>query len=490
MPKDWFSVAASKSLLDLPARSKIHIIGVCGVAMGQLAIELSEQGYQVTGSDKEYYHPMAGILESSQVTTSKGYDPQNIPQDVDLVVIGNSVPYENVEVQAVEKKALGYTFFPKILSESIIANSTSLVITGTHGKSTTTALTAHLLRSLSLDPTYFIGGQVGGFERSLHKGSGGVSVVEGDEYDSAFFAKVPKFTFYNPSHLVINAIEYDHADIYASLDDIKKEFNGLVEGLPDGATVFCSADDEGVCSLVSKWKKREGLTITTFGFSPQADVVLAAKPLEGALGYHVSCTRKEGDFEFVLPLLGEYNARNAVASLLLVELVGGDMNGAVQAIESFGGVVRRQQIHLNTPQVVLIEDFAHHPTAVQETVSSVKRHFPGRRLVTVFEPRSNTSRQEIFREDYLSSFGEADCVVLRQVAARRGDEDRKLMDVQELSQELSSRGTPSTCYADANEIADHVLNEKQDGDVILVMSNGSFEGLVQKLCTALGQGQE
>ncbi|MCB0332031.1 MAG: hypothetical protein KDD55_00960 [Bdellovibrionales bacterium] len=485
MPKSWFSQEASKSLMEIPSGATIHVIGVCGVAMGQLAVELSQQGYRVTGSDKEFYHPMAAILEDSSVETFSGYTAENIPPETALVVIGNSVPYENVEVQEVERRALDYTFFPKLLAESLIGESISLVIAGTHGKSTTTALTAHLLRSLSYAPSYFIGGQVRGFERSLHKGSGGVSVVEGDEYDSAFFAKVPKFSFYKPSHLVINAIEYDHADIYASLDDIKKEFRSLVTLLPPGGTLLCSADDEGVCSLLSEWKAREDITVITFGFSTTADVTLRTIPCEGSLGYQVHCSRSEGDFEFHLPLLGEYNAKNALAALLLVEIVGGDLQQACHAVGDFGGVVRRQQVHINTPKVFLVEDFAHHPTAVQETVSSMKRLFPHRRLLAVFEPRSNTSRQEIFREDYLASFVGADCVVLREVAARRGDEDRKLMDVQELSRELDSRGIRSFCYSDADQIADFVLQERQDGDVILVMSNGSFEGLVQKLCAQL-----
>ena len=239
MPKDYFDINNTTPLSKVKAGGRIHLIGVCGVAMGQLAAALAGQGYQVSGSDKEFYEPMGSFLERAHVQLLRGYNPSNVPPDADLVIIGNAISYGHPEVDAVERLGLPYNCFPKVLYEVAISGKKSIVVCGTHGKSTTTALCASIFESLGRNPSYFVGGVAGQLSTSLKIGEGSVSIVEGDEYDSAFFAKVPKFKFYNPDTCIINAVEFDHADIYADLSAVNREFDSLVRSLSKDAIALC-----------------------------------------------------------------------------------------------------------------------------------------------------------------------------------------------------------------------------------------------------------
>lgn len=488
MPKDFFSVARTTSLHTLRAGARIHVVGVCGVAMAQIAIALSERGYKVSGSDKDFWEPMKSLLAKSSVQVTAGYASENVPDAVDLVVIGNSISYGNVEVDVVEKRDLPYTCFPKILQEVSIAGKHSIVVTGTHGKSTTTALIATLLLQHGEDPSYFVGGVAQGLPQSLAVGTGRFSVVEGDEYDSAFFAKVPKFSFYTPDTVVVNAIEYDHADIYSSVEVIEAEFSKLVTSLGPAKTAICCIDFPIVKRLVQQWRPASQCRIVTFGRDPEADYVITDRAAEG-LSQRVRVRGPGiGELSFLLPMVGEYNARNALAGLIVSQTIGLDLNKTLSFLAEFRSVKRRQEIRAAKNGVLLIEDFAHHPTAVAQTVDAIREAFPSARLWAIFEPRSNTSRRKVFQEEYIRAFQKADSVVFKNVVARAIDAGIDLIDVAELSQNVTDSGVPSVCLDDVSRIREYVWQGiARDGDdaavrdVICVMSNGSFDGLIDLL---------
>jgi UDP-N-acetylmuramate: L-alanyl-gamma-D-glutamyl-meso-diaminopimelate ligase len=486
MPKDFFQVTNTTSLHSIPTGQKIHVIGVCGVAMAQLSIALAERGFDVTGSDKEFYEPMKSLLASSLVKTAVGYSAENVPRDAALVVIGNAISYGNPEVDVVENLKLPYTCFPKLLQEVAIAGKHSIVVTGTHGKSTTTAMIASVLLTLKKDPSYFVGGVAKGLPQSLAVGTGGFSVVEGDEYDSAFFAKVPKFSFYTPKTAVVNAIEFDHADIYPNVEAIEIEFDKMVLALPSDGTAICCIDFPRVKALVSQWKSEGVCRILTFGKDPSSDYVISNRKPDG-LSQIVTIQTKEGSFEMNLPLVGEYNARNALATVMVGDVVGLPRTEILDALQRFERVKRRQEVRCVKGGVMLIEDFAHHPTAVQQTIEAVREAFPTSKLVAIFEPRSNSSRRKVFQQDYINAFAKADLAILKHVTSRAIDAGVELLDVETLSNEISSSGVSSQCLPDVSAIQKAVWDQVavSQGDtsnqdvhsVIVVMSNGSFDGL-------------
>lgn len=481
MPKSFFTIDKVTSLHSLRQGASIHIIGVSGVAMAQIAVELARKGYQVTGSDKEFYEPMGGLLRASSVGLKHGYEAGNVPTNIDLVVIGNAISYENPEVAVVEEKNLPYTCFPKILEESLISGKHSIVVTGTHGKSTTTAMIASTLVKLGTDPSYFIGGVAQDLPKSLHWGTGSYSVVEGDEYDSAFFAKVPKFEFYHPNTCIVNAIEYDHADIYPDLESINREFTKLIIGMPASGTALCCVDFDNTRHLVTEWKRSATCKIITFGLDASADVVLTERKQDG-FGQLVQVSSKQfGCFTFSIPVPGAYNAKNALATILAGLVNGLDIKKLQEAVSSFRPVKRRQEVRFNAAGVVLVEDFAHHPTAVNETIAGIREAFPDKKLWAIFEPRSNTSRRKVFQEDYIKAFKEADVAILCDVTARAIDTNVELINVAELSEKIGATGVESACLPNAQAIEEHLMSRLSGNDVILLMSNGSFGGLPQSL---------
>ncbi len=481
MPKEWFSVERTTSLLTLPHGARIHVIGVAGVAMAQLAVGLAERGYQVSGSDKEYYEPMGSFLRNSPVRLCQGYAAANVPSDVQLVVIGNAVSYGHEEVAVVEREKLPYTCFPQALYEIVIHGKHSMVVTGTHGKTTTTALLATVLEALGEKPGYFIGGVAPQLPRSLALGEGRFSVVEGDEYDTAFFAKVPKFRFYGAKTCIVNAIEFDHADIYPNVDAIKREFDWLVRSLPADGTAICCTDFPHVQELVQAWKKEAKARILTFGEGVNAEVRLTESTPLGLSQRARYVGGAIGSLTLEIPMPGAFNAKNALAAYLACTSAGLSGSAVAQAIARFQRVRRRQEVRFDGGGVVLIEDFAHHPTAVDQTLESVRKAYPRARLWGVFEPRSNTSRRKVFQEEYVRAFRHANCAVLCDVTARAIDQGVELLSVPTLAVEIGRAGVSSEVLPSALEIEQRLLGAAQPNDVFVVMSNGSFGGLIQKL---------
>jgi UDP-N-acetylmuramate: L-alanyl-gamma-D-glutamyl-meso-diaminopimelate ligase len=485
MPKSHFSIDRVTSLTSVPKGGRIHVVGVAGVAMAQLAVELAKQGFLVSGSDKDFYEPMGSFLRNSSVTLFKGYAATNVPPSVDLVVIGNAVSYENVEVAVVEERNLPYTCFPRMLHETIIEGKRSIVVTGTHGKSTTTALIASTLLKLGGDPSYFVGGIAQDLPMSLARGNGAYSVVEGDEYDSAFFAKVPKFAFYHPDICVINAIEYDHADIYPDVESIISVFREMIVSIPAHGTVLCCTDYPHVRNLVGELRGKVTSQIVTFGCSPDADISIVRREQIGLSQRVTARSEALGEFSFSIPMSGVYNAKNALVTIIVATMSGCSLARASEAVATFKSVKRRQEVRYDKHGVTLIEDFAHHPTAVHETLSGIREAFLGRKIWGVFEPRSNTSRRKVFQEPYVSAFKNADEVVLCQVVSREIDQIEELLDVDTLSAKIGEGGTPSRVLPDPKAIEEFILAHIGTNDVIVVMSNGSFGGLPQSLEHAL-----
>lgn len=485
MPKSYFSVDRTQSLQTVPAGGRIHVIGVAGVAMAQLAVELTKKGFLVSGSDKDFYEPMGSYLRNSSVTLFKGYAADNVPPAVDLVVIGNAISYGNPEVDVVEQRGLPYTCFPKLLQETIISGKQSIVVAGTHGKSTTTAMLASTLLKLGADPSYFVGGVAQDLPLSLARGNGKHSVVEGDEYDSAFFAKVPKFSFYTPDIAIINAIEYDHADIYADVESIKNEFRKLLQSLPVGGTALCCTDYEHVRAIVAELRPVLPCSVITFGCSPDADIYITSRIQEG-LTQRVTASAKDiGPIEFSLPVSGVYNAKNALVTIVVATMCGFSLEAARLAVSTFKAVKRRQELRYDKNGVILIEDFAHHPTAVHETLSGLREAFPSKKIWAVFEPRSNTSRRKVFQEAYIQAFQTANQAILCDVEARTIDAGHDLIDVTTLCDQITARGVPAVCLPDAKTIQERILQSLGNNDLIVLMSNGAFGGLPASLEAAL-----
>lgn len=480
----YFDVNGVTELSKLKQGEKIHIIGICGVAMGQLGLALADLGFVISGSDKEFYDPMASLLKESALSLFSQYNENNIPGDVSLVIIGNSVSADNPEVQYVERQKLKYACFPSCLADLLVKNRFPIVVSGTHGKSTTTSLVAHILREANRLPGYFIGAKIEGLNRSLSIGSGPETVLEGDEYDSAFFAKVPKFNFYDPRILIMTSIEYDHADIYPDLDSIIAVFDKLVTTRRSGDLVILCGDDGTIKSLLPKWKCSSPAQLVTYGEDVSNDWrvgdVLIDK--EGT-SFVLHGPGKEEPIR--IPLIGLHNALNASAVIISLLSIGLSMGDIVRYIATFKGVKRRLTKLYHDQNVQVYEDFAHHPSAVSATLKSVRSANPESRIWAVFDPRSNTSRRKVFQSEYERALEIADSVIIKEVVARHNDSDENLLNTVEIAQALREKGKDAYSIRTVDEIIKTLIANLSGRDVVLLMSNGSFDGLPHELVVAL-----
>jgi UDP-N-acetylmuramate: L-alanyl-gamma-D-glutamyl-meso-diaminopimelate ligase len=486
MTEQYFSVENCTSLSDIPAGACIHVIGVCGVAMAQLTVALAESGYIVSGSDKEFYEPMAGLLAKTAIRTFTGFHQNNIPEKTSLVIIGNSISRDNIEVQETERRKLSYSMFPKIVGDLLIAEKKSIVISGTHGKSTTTALGAHVLSVAKRSPSFFVGGLIKNYERSLVVANGNESIVEGDEYDSAFFAKVPKFTFYKPQLLTITSLEFDHADIYSDLSAIEKEFETLVRAVPDNGRIAVCLDDINIKRLLPFWRSISKCPVVSYGFDQDSDAVIKNQRYkDGIQTFELSYANQSQDIS--VALLGKHNARNATSIFLTMQMCNLSTEEINRGLSSYPGVLRRQDVRYQNSRTIVLEDFAHHPTAVKETLSAIRQGYPGRRIVCAFEPRSNTSRRKVFEHDYGNAFQDASTVYLKSVSARHNDSGIEFMNIQSVADAINRNGSQVNLFDDTETLLQALIQEDKVGTLIVVMSNGSFDGLIDKLISSLSK---
>ncbi len=484
MPKDYFKLENITSFNDIPKNGKIYFMGVSGVAMGQLAVALSEEGYNVIGGDRQFYEPMGSFLRNSNVTLLEGYKASNVPLDADLVVIGNAIPYKFDEIAVVEENNLPYTCFPRLLSEAVISKKSSIVASGTHGKTTTTTMTAHVLREAAKVPSFFIGGVVESFGKSLSIDSKEVSVVEGDEYDDVFFSKKAKFLHYAPTTCIVNAVEFDHADLYESIEEIDKAFTKLVNIVPETGIAIVCADYDHLNELTNSWKKSSKCQIITFGESEKSDYRITNFKQTGMEQSFEVVSKDNETFTLELSVPGIYNSRNALASAIACLKEGLTTEEIAKHLKTFKPAKRRQEVLLNNDKITIISDFAHHPTAVSHTVQTIKSAYPDKKLWAVFEPRSTTSRRKYFQDDYAVSFENADKAIICGVTAGFRDTEDNTLNIQQLCDDINSKGIDCLAIEKANDICEHLVKNVGEKDLILIMSNGSFDGLMGSLVSS------
>jgi UDP-N-acetylmuramate: L-alanyl-gamma-D-glutamyl-meso-diaminopimelate ligase len=460
----------------------IHLLGICGTGMAALAGILKEQGHHVTGSDEHVYPPMSILLEGLGIPIQNGYNPANLEPVPDLVVVGNVIRRENPEAQAVLANSLLHLSLPEALNRFLVGERQSIVVAGTHGKTTTTALIAWLLYGLGLDPGFMVGGIAKNFQANYRVGHGGFVVMEGDEYDTAFFDKRPKFVHFQPRAGVLTSIEYDHADIYPDLERIIQAFESFLGTVPAGGRVLAWGD----APLVREVCGRNHAPISFYGLNDKVTWQAAAiRPASGGMSFTVL---KEGTLwgEFFLPMVGEHNVLNALAALAVLAEVGAEPQALKEVLPGFKGVKKRQEVAGEFKGILVLEDFAHHPTAVGVTLAAVRQAYPTRRLVAAFEPRTNTSRRKIFQEPYAAAFKDADLILLREPPDLWKVEPEEQFSSRQLVADLKERGQEALYFPDTDQLLEGLIQHIQSGDVVLVMSNGDFDHLVPRLCEALG----
>ncbi len=460
---------------------KVHLVAICGTGMGALAGLLKEAGHEVQGSDRAFYPPMAERLQAWGIPTQQGFDPAHLDPDTDLVIVGNVCRRDNPEAQAALQRGLRVMSFPQALSEFFIAGKTSVVVAGTHGKTTTAALLSYVLVEAGLDPSFLVGGIPQNFGKSFHLGRGGVFVVEGDEYDTAFFDKRPKFVHYRPKIVVLTAVEFDHADIYRDMEAYRAAFAGLMSLLPANGLLVACADDPEVNALARSAPCR----VVTYGLGPGA--IWSAADIE--FGEDTTCFSliRHGSHvgTVTLPLAGRHNVVNSLGVLAAAEALGVDGKKAVGCLTGFDGVARRMQVRGVVNGMTVIDDFAHHPTKVRETVRAARARYPRSHLVAVFEPRTATSRRKIFQEAYPASFAAADEVLVVPPFDAEKIPEAERFDSAALVAALQRNGQKAVLHESADEVVAALSSRLGKDTVVLIMSNGAFDNIHEKLLLAL-----
>ncbi len=470
----------------------VHLIGVAGTGMGAFAGLLKAAGHRVTGSDTAFYPPMGDALKAYGVETMTGWDPAHLDPRPDLVVVGNVCRKDNPEARAAIDGGMNYRSFPKALGELFLAQRRSLVVAGTHGKTTTTALVAWLLEACGHDPSFLVGGLAKNFDASYRLGRGAAFVVEGDEYDSAFFEKTPKFWAYRPWGAIVTSLEHDHVDIYPTADSYRDAFVGFASRIAPEGVLVAHARDAEVVAIAKRSSARtvfyglsgdelpEGVT-PTWSAAPIAPSG-GMQPFELFIGGTLAG-------RFFSPLMGEHNLRNVVAAMaLLAEGMGLPVLSMAKALRDFKGVKRRQDLVATAGGVRIYDDFAHHPTAVDETLRAMRRHHPDGRLIAVFEPRSATACRRTHQHEYPAAFASADLSLIAPVGRMEiPAEDR--LDIPAIVRDITARGGRAETFAagpqSVDEIVARVAAEAKAGDTVAVLSNGAFGGIHGKLTSAL-----
>jgi UDP-N-acetylmuramate: L-alanyl-gamma-D-glutamyl-meso-diaminopimelate ligase len=462
---------------------KIHLSGVAGTAMASLAGLLAARRHAVSGSDQDVYPPMSTQLEALGIPIRSPYREENVPADADVVVIGNALSRGNPEVEVVLDRKQRLSSMPALLAEEFLRGHTCIVVAGTHGKTTTTSLTSYILHRAGRDPSFLVGGVPVDFERSYRLGGGGTFVVEGDEYDTAFFDKRPKFVHYMPDVAIIGNVEYDHADIYPDLAAVQRAFTHLLNLVPRRGLVVAGLETPALREILPRAKS----PVQTFGLSPEADW-RAVDVRPAADGWHFRLLRQGHDEgEFTLSCPGEHNLRNALAALAAASAVGVPPAAARAALASFGGVKRRLEVRGRARGVIVYDDFAHHPTAVRETLRALRTLLStaGGRLVAVFEPRSYTSRTRVFQEEFARAFQDADRVIVAAAYLPAKVPEGQRLSEGELVQAIAELGKDARLIPAVDDIVAHLASELREGDRVVILSNGGFGGIHGKLLSAL-----
>lgn len=467
-----------------PAQCRhVHLMGICGTGVGALAGMLKAAGFLVSGSDQNVYPPMSDFLAASGIEVRSGYAPENLAPRPDLVVVGNVISRDNPEAVALAALAIPYLSMPQALAHFFIGDRTSLVVTGTHGKTTTSSLLATVLHGAGRQPGFLIGGLVQAFGRNFNLGGDRYFVVEGDEYDTAFFDKGPKFLHYRPKVAIITSIEFDHADIYADLEAVKASFRQLVGIMPPDGCLVAHLDDPVVREITAAASCR----VLGYGRSPGLDWQLDRVEI-GPQGTTFTVMKEGapyGEFRSVLP--GVHNSLNCLAVTAVLDHLGLAPAEIRSGLASFAGVKRRQEVRGIVRGVTVIDDFAHHPTAVRETLAALRAAYAGRRLIAVFDPRTNSSRRRVFQEAFAASFADADLVLVREPEPLLKVAAEARFSAPELVAALNGGGVAARYFPSTDEIIGYLATSCREGDVVAILSNGGFDNIHARLLVRLGE---
>lgn len=456
----------------------VHFVGIGGTAMASAAAALRDKGVRVTGSDQNVYPPMSTFLAEQNIEVMSGYAELNLAHRPDLVVIGNAISRGNPEAEYVLDHKLRYCSLPELLKEFFIRGKRSLVVSGTHGKTTTTSLLTWVFEHNGLNPSYLVGGIPSNLQAGARFTDSEWFIIEGDEYDTAFFDKRSKFVHYLPEVAIINNIEYDHADIFSSLDAVKTSFSHFIRLVPRNGLLLANGDDPGLTSLINVTH----CPVKRFGLGEENAV--------RAFNLRYGPTAAEFEipsFKFHLNLVGEFNVRNALAVVACAKHCGLKNHQIQSAFDTFKGVKRRMEIRGVAGGITVIDDFGHHPTAIRETLRALRIKYPHQRIWAVFEPRTNTTRRNVFQAELAASFADADAVIVSQVARLELLAPQERLDPEKLMKDIRQAGKTAEYLFDCDSIVRHLEVSARGGDVVCVFSNGGFGGIHQKLLNVLGK---
>jgi UDP-N-acetylmuramate: L-alanyl-gamma-D-glutamyl-meso-diaminopimelate ligase len=468
-----------------------HLIGICGTAMASLAGMLQARGHRVTGSDEHVYPPMSTMLAGLGIPVMQGYDAAHLNPAPDCVIVGNAIPRGNPEVEETLNRKLLYRSQAETVKEEFIRGRRSLVVAGTHGKTTTTSIAAWVMEQGGLDPSFLVGGVVQNFDASFRVTESDYFIIEGDEYDTAYFDKGPKFMHYLPELAIVGNIEFDHADIYKDLDAVKTAFRRLMNLVPGSGRLIAGWDSIHVREVIAEMGQKLYTRLETFGTSDDATWQARDIDYSGELARFRVFREGREWAEFATPLIGDFNIRNCLAVIIAADAWGIERARIAEALRTFKSVRRRMQVRGEENGVTVIDDFAHHPTAVRETLLALRTKYKERRLVAIFEPRSWSSRLAVFQEDYARAFQTADYVVIASVFdSSKATEKGRVLDTRKLIEDIGAQGKPALQIEGADDIVRHLAPGLRTGDVVAIMSNGGFGGIHDKLLAALREKQK
>lgn len=453
-----------------------HFIGICGTAMGSAAVALSRLGHKITGSDAQIYPPMSEVLRAAGIELCEGYHADNLPHSADCTVVGNAISRGNAELEALLERRLPYCSLPELLRREVLQGKRNFVITGTHGKTTTTSLLAWLLHHAGRKPGYLIGGVSENLPQSAEFSTSDDFVIEGDEYDTAYFDKRSKFLHYLPDTVVVNNIEFDHADIFRDLAEILLTFQRLLMLVPRNGLVLLNGDDANCTGL------RSPAPMLRVGLSMGCDVRIELLEM-GEQSSRFSLNSEV----FELPMIGEFNVRNAAMAITAARHAGLSDAEIRSALAGFRGVLRRQSVRGEVGGITVIDDFGHHPTAIAQTLAGMRQRYPGRRLWAVFEPRSNTSRRKVLQQALIDALACADAAMVADVASPGKVPPGELLDVDQVAAAVTAKGSACQHLAGVEAIVEQLGAQARQGDVIVVFSNGGFDNIHERLLAQLAK---
>ncbi|MBL6994711.1 UDP-N-acetylmuramate:L-alanyl-gamma-D-glutamyl-meso-diaminopimelate ligase [Desulfobacula sp.] len=450
--------------------NKIHLIAACGTGMGTLACLLKEMGYKVSGSDQNVYPPMSDFLKEKGISLFTGYDPLNLDHDPDLVIIGNAVTRLNVEAQAILQRGIPYLSMPQAVNKFIAKDKKIILVTGTHGKTTTSSIMAHILFKAGMDPCFMIGGILKDFNSSFRMGSGKYMVIEGDEYDTAFFDKGPKFMHYDPEITIMTGIEFDHADIFTDIDHIKTVFSTFVKKIEKESHIIAFDNNDNLKEVLAD----SAASVETYGLQAQWSF---SNHVQQNLKTFFDVQGPDKTISIETNMVGEHNLFNCLACIAAANKIGISDKNLIKALKTFSGIKRRQEIRGIKHGITVMDDFAHHPTAVRETIKAVKPFYKEGRVIAVFEPRTNTSMRSFFQDTYPDSFLDADMVCVCEPGIKKNIPLNDKFSTRQLVADIAKRGIEAYYFKNSDVIISFLVPKLRRNDLVLIMSNGGFDNI-------------